>query len=670
MTQMHATKVKSINPTVNGDIGGRFRWEKWKCQQTEDGQWKPEKLLEASEWHENMITNLGMRGWATRALCENFIIGAIGTGQTRDVRYPTFTLTPGTNITARSGNAVSITGTVDTTLFSAGDILVYNNVCEGQYHIASRVVNGTVIDLVLKNMDGTEPTGTTPANTGFWIYRATQTGLQTEYKRAGRASASGSMAAANSDPATVNGWGFVAADTTGPVTAGSGATGSATLAAGAVSAVSIVSGGSNYLAHSPPTVLLKGGDAGKFITGTITSTSNDSGVIGNGGTGYSNVAGNVTLKITGPGRSATFTCNVTAGVITSIDIGAAGEGYFADAYSTAAGNITIKDSTGTGSGASVTLTPRRQAKAVACVSSGAVSEVVVTYGGYKLLSAPTVTFFSTSYLVHERTWAFTLETGNVSIAEVGVSNDRAAGENLFARMVIRNSITGAIAPVALVNGEQFRLTYQLIQNIAPSVETEVNSALVGGWGLQAGGQRYELIGHSTIISDGRTGWKDNAFHSNEPYFYDGSQMVSNSHNGSAMAGYNQDLKAYISESFEPFAGLGVAVSRGTASVKWSTKGVTAPVITYMESNAAYYPTKIVKKALWSIAAGNDVVSIGSLGLAVLESASGAPLDKIAFTHIFDSAARAQASGSGKPEKLNTHTLELSFEYRINRRFAG
>lgn len=662
----------NLNLAKSPMLSGRFRWEKWKMKKVGD-KWEPVRLLSQSGWLSNMLTNLAMRGWAARALCENFVIGVVGSGVTLDDRYPSWTNTPGTNISQRTGNAVSITGTTDTTLFAAGDFLVYDDESNGTYFISSRVVNGGNIDLVLKNQDGSEPIGTTASAAPFWIYRASQTAMQDEYKRSGTASKIGSTPAADSDPDSNGGRGFISGDFSGPVTTGQGAVAHAQIASGALTATPVDNGGINYVPNAPPVVLYKGGGAGQFIPGTVTDVSSDSGIIDDTGSTYSQTPGQVTLEVLGPGRNATFTVNVDgSGHLESIVIGAGGEDHFADVYSSANGNLVIKDASGTGKGGKVTLTPRRAPKAKAFIKNGAVDKIVASYAGYRLTTAPTVKFFSTSYLIHERTWAMTVEEGNATVGEVGASASREPGNNLSSRLPLRNLITGESDPVELIEGEQFRLVHQLIENIAPSAETEVLSALMGGFGRQDGTQRFELLGRSVVMVDGSTGWLDPALHANELYFYKPSQMPDCTYAIVVDPSIQDSLRAYISESTAAFGLLGTAVDRATG-LNWSTKPIGAPELKHMEGNPDFFPVRVRKRANWSTTSGNNVTAIGSMGLGFLAIAGipQPPLVRVALTHLFSAAARAQASGNGgKPEKLDTHTLEMIVDYFPGRRFLG
>lgn len=156
---------------------------------------------------------------------------------------------------------------------------------------------------------------------------------------------------------------------------GNGATASATVSGGAVTSVTITYGGSGYTA-SPTVSFSGGGGTGATAQAVVVPLVSLDGIgsvkVINGGTGYP--SGPVVTITGGGGTGATATAVVSSGIISNIVLTNPGSGY------TSAPSVNITGGSGTG------------ANATAVLDGGVVSSINLSASGSGYVDSPVVTF--------------------------------------------------------------------------------------------------------------------------------------------------------------------------------------------------------------------------------------------------------------------------------------
>lgn len=144
---------------------------------------------------------------------------------------------------------------------------------------------------------------------------------------------------------------------------------------------------------------------------------------------------------------------------------------------------------------------------------------------------------STATLKNRRTYDFTVESGTVNYAEVGVGWDSTGGSTTFSRILLPSAIS-------VGSGQQLRLVYELQITLAPSTPQAL-SAAVSGWPVlpstnTGATQQVQLHGLSEVNTSGVSATEAGG-QSNEPSRYGNNCHVFCSANSTAFAAFNTNV---------------------------------------------------------------------------------------------------------------------------------
>jgi hypothetical protein len=226
---------------------------------------------------------------------------------------------------------------------------------------------------------------------------------------------------------------------------------------------------------------------------------------------------------------------------------------------------------------------------------------------------------ATATLKNRRTYDFTVESGTVNYAEVGVGWAAAGGSTTFSRILLPSAI-----PVG--SGQQLRLVYELQITLAPSTPQAI-SAAVSGWPVAPSvntdaTQQVQMHGLSEVFTSGATVTEAGG-QANEPSRYGNNCHVFCSANSTAFAAFNTN------------------VSRNTAG--WGSAATTL---------SAYVPLSFTldKTGTLSVSSGN-LTNIRTIGIG--DYAWNGNQDPVGYPPFVVLFAQDQA-------KANTQTLTLTF----------
>ena len=214
-----------------------------------------------------------------------------------------------------------------------------------------------------------------------------------------------------------------------------------------IAEIPVTNGGSGYtsnttVAISEPDNAIFGGQPNPLVEQATAVPVIEDGVITsitvtNPGAGYSGTGQVITITDNGPGRGATATVSINAGIVSSFTRGA-----FGTARYTSKPTVTI--SGGGGSGCQVDIV----------VSEGIILEMNVVDGGTGYTSAPTVTVTGGGATGTPPTW-----TANIT-------------RNVLSNPVLTSGGTGYISPRTVIAGENQTGLLAVVQGVV--TETQVN----------------------------------------------------------------------------------------------------------------------------------------------------------------------------------------------------
>lgn len=230
---------------------------------------------------------------------------------------------------------------------------------------------------------------------------------------------------------------------------------------------------------------------------------------------------------------------------------------------------------------------------------------------------------ATGVMVMKRTIDFTIEVGSVSYTEVGFSHVATVAANLFSRILLS-------APIALVADDQFRVIYELTVTLGYASPQAITPTITG-WASTDGDQMIEHFGLDYVSTTGST--TANATWINSVHRTSGVRfLVSNS--TAALA-------------TEPSSATNPATNRN---------GTT--LFTKLATNDAYTTLTFTRtRSVVLLAAEGVMADLRSIAM-VYYSGSGS-------TYYVNAAMLFDVN----QEKLNTHTLSLTWVYSWSRVLA-